>query len=133
MTTSNGGTYGCGDVCSLPNDELSDRVARIRSEILPHVTGRQPLADGVAFDFEHTAAMQKTLEDFVAFERECCSGLTWDLHRPSDRVLRLSVQGLDPGSDFFRALGNVVDAPVRGRLARLAQAMGFGGGNLGKT
>jgi len=35
--------------------------------------------DGVAFEFEQSAAMQKTLEDLVALERECCSGLAWNL------------------------------------------------------
>ena len=109
MTASNTGTHGSGSVCSLPDNELKDRVARIRSELLPHVTGRRPLADGVAFDFAHTAAMEEALEDFVAFERECCSGLAWSLHRPSARVLRLRVRGLAAGPDFFRALDGAAD------------------------
>jgi hypothetical protein len=91
-------------VCSLPSDQLSDRLAMIRREILPHATRRQVLADGVAVEFAHTAEMEKTLEDLVAFERKCCSGLTWSLTRPSADVLRLSVEGLGPDSDLFGPL-----------------------------
>ncbi|MEN8184079.1 MAG: hypothetical protein ABFS46_16250 [Myxococcota bacterium] len=118
--TSDAGSGGCQDVCSLPNEELADRVAMIRREILPLVTRREVLADGVALEFEHTPAMQKTLEDLVVFERGCCSGLAWNLGRPSDRVLRLSVQGLAADSDFFRALGPGAQGSASGRLVRLA-------------
>jgi len=101
----------------------------IRREVLPHVTRREALADGVAFEFEYTSAMHKTLDDLVAFERECCSGLTWNSSRPTGRVLRLSVQGLAADSDFFRALeGGATNAPVRGHLARLVLATGLGAG-----
>ncbi len=128
MTASDAGTRDCEHVCSLPSDKLGERVAMIKRDILPQVTRRETLADGVAFEFEHTPAMQKTLEDLVAFERECCSGLAWNLCRPSGRVLRLRVKGLDPESDFFRAVGGTTDAPIKGRLARLAQAGGIGAG-----
>ncbi len=128
MTASDAGTRGCEDVCGLPSDQLRDRVAMIRRDILPHVTRREALADGVALEFEHTPAMQKTLEDLVAFERECCSGLEWTLHRPSSRPLRLDVQGLAPDSDFFRVLGGAAEVTRPGRLARLAQAGALGSG-----
>ena len=128
MTASDAGTCDCEQVCNLPSDKLRDRTAMIRRDILSQVTRREALSDGMAFEFEHGAAMQKTLEDLVAFERECCSGLAWNLRRPSGRVLRLSVEGLSPDSDFFRAVGGATDAPVKGRLARLAQAAGLGAG-----
>ncbi len=127
-TASNAEQSGCEDVCSLPSDELRDRVAMVRRELLPHVKRREALANGVGLEFEHTLAMQKTLEDFVAFERECCSGLEWKLRRPSSRVLRLDVQGLAPDSDFFRVFGGAAEVPRLGRLARLAQAGALGSG-----
>ncbi len=112
-TTASGAEHsGCEDVCSLPSDELRDRVAMVRREILPHVTRRETLSDGVAREFEHTPAMQKTLEDFVSFERACCNGLVWNLRRPSDHVLRLSIQGLAPDSEFFSVFSGAADAPI---------------------
>ena len=82
MTASDPGTSGCEEVCNLPDDERHDRVAMIRREILPHVTRREALANGVAFEFQHTPGMEKTLEDLVTFERDCCSGLAWELRHP---------------------------------------------------
>ena len=37
-------------VCSLPSNQLSDRVAMIRRDILPHATRHYGLADGVAVE-----------------------------------------------------------------------------------
>ncbi len=127
-TTSDTATSRGVDVCSLPTDEWQDRSAMIRREILPLVTRREALESGMALEFEHSPALRKRLEDFIAFERECCSGLTWQLHRPSSRVLRLKVEGLPVDSDFFGTSGGGADAPTPGRLARLAQASGLGAG-----
>ena len=73
------GICGCEDVCDLPTEALQDRLAMIRREILPLATHREALSDGMAFEFKHAPAIQKTLEDFAEFERECCSGLTWNV------------------------------------------------------
>ncbi len=104
MTASDAGARGPESVCSLPSDSLADRMAMIRREILPHVTRREALADGVALEFEHTPAMEETLQNLVAFERRCCGGLTWELERAAGPVLRLGVRGLAPDSDVFEAL-----------------------------
>lgn len=109
-TGPDAGDRGCGDVCSLPSDERADRVAMMHREILPHATRREALAAGVALEFADDPALERTLEEFVAFERECCGGLTWSLRRPSAGVLRLSVEGLAPDSDFLRALGDTAEA-----------------------
>lgn len=104
------GTCGSDDVCTLPEEDFQDRVAVIRRDLLPLVTRREELPDGVAFEFASSAAVEATLRDFVAFERDCCRGLTWDIRRTSAGQLRLSIQGLPPGSEFFRAF----DSATRG-------------------
>src|SRR5688572_20147513 len=91
-------------VCSLPTDERRARLAMIRREILPHANRREVLADGMAFEFQHSPAMQKTLEDLVAFERGCCGGLSWNLDQASSGVLRLRIHGLAPDSELFRTV-----------------------------
>jgi hypothetical protein len=91
-------------VCSLPDEQLRDRLAMIRREILPHATRREALADGMAFDLPHTPEMQKTLDDLVAFERSCCGGLSWILAQPSSGTLRLTIRGLAPDSELFRTM-----------------------------
>ncbi len=127
MTASETGIRSSEDVCSLPRDQRSDRAGMIRRDILPHATRREALANGVALEFEHTAAMQKTLADLVAFERDCCGGLAWNLTQPSDGVLRLSIEGLPPDSDFFREADLIDTEPAPG-FTRIAQTVGLGVG-----
>lgn len=124
------GTCGCEDVCSLPSDQLRDRTAMFRRELWPKVIRRRRLANGWRFDFAYTPAMERTLEDLVAFERRCCDSLSWNLDRPKEDVLRLRVEGLPPGSPFFDALGGLAHGPRRHARARhllsIAVAGGFG-------
>lgn len=124
MTSENTPGCGCEDACSLPPDELRDRKTIIRREILPNVTRRQALANGWALDFQHTPVMQQALEDLIVFERECCSGLSWNLDRPAEDVLRLRIEGLAPSSDFFAAMHEGAAGP--GRVSRIAKAGGLG-------
>jgi len=125
---SEGRACGCEAVCSLPSDERRDRVATIRREILPHVTRSETLADGVLLEFEHTPALERALEDLVAFERACCSGLAWGLHRAPVGVLRLTIGGIAPDADWLRRLGGASARAAPRRLARLLGSIGIGTG-----
>ena len=89
-------------VCTLPADRLSDRLAWIRSEILPYVVTRKPIEDGVAWELEDAPGLAERLDQLVARERECCSGIRFQ-HRPSQTKgrRRLEVHGIDPGSAIF--------------------------------
>lgn len=116
------------DVCNLPPETFPDRLAMIRRDILPLATRREDLANGVALEFDYTNATEKTLEDFIAFERECCSGLTWDLSRTDARILRLSIQGLSPTSEFFQIVKDDSPAAPPGIAKRVAQSLGLGAG-----
>ena len=127
MSASNLENLSSEDVCKLPSEELQDRSDMLRRELIHLVIRREPLSDGVAFEFAYTPVMQKKLEDLVAFERNCCSALTWSLARPASDILRLSVRGLTPDSDFFRGLGGgEASSPMRGHVQRIAKAAGFG-------
>ena len=94
-------TLAGGEACSLPPEDRRERLAMIRREILPRATRRQALPDGLALDFEPGAATERELEELVAFERRCCSGLEWSLERSPER-LRLRVSGLAPDSPLLR-------------------------------
>jgi hypothetical protein len=95
----------CDELCTLPDDARRDRSRMIRSLIFPHVTRREALANGWALEFDYNPAVEKTLDDLVAFERGCCGALMWTLARPSQRVLRLSIEGLPPDSPLFLEIG----------------------------
>jgi hypothetical protein len=89
-------------VCELPAEDRDARLAMIRREILPLATRREPRRDGVAFEFPFDAALERTLEQLVAFERGCCGGLTWNVERVDGGALRLSVGGLPAGSPLLK-------------------------------
>ena len=80
--------------CSLSAEALRERVAMIRSEILPHLKATRALAGGRSLDFGPELA--ERLEAWVELERRCCGGLVWKLEPlPSSEGLRLTVEGED--------------------------------------
>ncbi len=116
------------DGCNLPTEEFQDRLAMIRRDILPLAKRREELTDGLAFEFEQSPGMKKTLEDFIAFERECCSGLTGGLEQTEAAQLRLSIRGLSPSSEFFQTVGGTTATPRSEFVRRIAQSLGLGVG-----
>lgn len=113
-------------VCSLTDDQLEERRAMVRAEILPHVRKALRIEGGFAIETEATSEMRQKLHDLVALERRCCSSVSWDLVEDAraDRV-RLEVRGLDADAEL---LGSLVDAPAppSRALRRLVQAGGLG-------
>jgi hypothetical protein len=111
--------------CNLPEEELPDRIAAIRREILPHVKRTTQRAGEVSWEFDWSAALEAKLERFVAFERQCCGSLEFELRSEQEREsrgLRLRVAG--EGAEAFAAL---LERDER-RVRRLATAGGLGVG-----
>ena len=111
--------------CSLSPDELADRIAMIRRDVLPHATASEALPKGRAWTFDNTPEVAAKLEHLVALERECCrEGVTVALVECVDR-LRLEVHGIDPNAAVFRSLEGGAPVPSRGVFAAL-KAGGLG-------
>ena len=115
-------------VCSLNDEQLEERRAMVRAEILPHVRKAERIEGGFAVETEATPEMRQKLEDLVALERRCCSSVNWDLSEDAraGRV-RLEVRGLDPDSAL---LGSLVEASAP-RTRTLSQVVKAGGLGLG--
>lgn len=116
-----------GDVCSLPEDQLGDRIELIRNELLPRATARRDLPNGFEWDFAACDTLRERLGAFVAFERECCGGLDWRVGEKAG-VLTLHVSG--PGArEAFAGLAR--DAaerpPARGAGAAESASRGPAG------
>jgi hypothetical protein len=113
-------------VCSLNDEQLEERRAKVRAEILPQVRKAERIEGGFAVETDATPEMRQKLEDLVALERRCCSSVSWDLSEDAraDRV-RLEVRGLDPDSGL---LGSLVErsTPPRRTLLQLVKAGGLG-------
>ena len=83
------------DVCSLPPAALADRLAMIRSDFAPHVKAQEELPGGRAWEFD--TALRERLEELVALERRCCSGLDWRILEITEGRVRLEVRGAGAG------------------------------------
>lgn len=94
-------------ICNLSDDDREARREEIENALLPKVRSRQSLPNGVAFFFVACSENRRDLEAFVAFERECCPGLGFDL-RKSDDWLRLEITGINPGSSLFEGATELV-------------------------
>ena len=113
-------------VCTLPPADLRQRLDWIRAEILPHALAGERLSDGLAWELHDAPGLAEKLDQLVALERECCSGIDFT-HRKS-RVAsqrRLEVRGIDPAAPLFANLGFA--EPTASRLgARIARSLGLG-------
>ncbi len=90
------------DFCTPSPEDLEQRVAMIRREILPRVLARLKLENGVGWEFEATADNRKKLEDLTELERQCCRGLSFEIREdPNGTRLRWEILGIDPNTEFF--------------------------------
>jgi hypothetical protein len=64
-------------VCTFSPDELTDRLAWIRAEILPHAVACERSSNGVVWELEDAAGLAEKLDRLVALERECCSSIVF--------------------------------------------------------
>ena len=117
------------EVCNLPEDELESRLKMTREELFPLVRKREELENGLALYFDDQPEMGRRLEEFVQFERKCCSGIDWTVERRAGQ-LRLEIAGIDPRSKMFASIGEASlgdsSATKPSLLPRLFRAVGLG-------
>jgi hypothetical protein len=100
------------EVCTLSTDGLSERIAWIRDEILPHALRTERLANGVAWELDAAPGLAEKIDHLIALERECCRGIAFERTNGSaPGRLRLEVRGVDPDATVFRKLHRV-DTPL---------------------
>jgi MerC mercury resistance protein len=88
-------------VCSLPSPELTARRAEIQG-FIEQATSVVSRPDGVLFAFATSVETAHALVDFILFEQQCCSSITYELRSeprhshftlqlraPADQVLEL--------------------------------------------
>ena len=118
-------------ICTLSADALEERLAWIRSEILPHAVASERSPDGIVWELEDAPGLAAKLDQLVALERECCSGIVFEHAASSTNGRRrLEVCGVDPRAAVFASPQIELD-PGEPRLLgglgrRLARAAGFG-------
>jgi hypothetical protein len=103
-----GDETGFEDICTLSPEELRERSLSLRRDLMPAVKHASRLAGdaGLALDFDTSLERRAQLDELVAFERQCCSGLDWNVTElAAGGALRLTITGLAPDAPLFETLG----------------------------
>lgn len=65
-------------VCTLPSPELASRRAEVQ-RLIEQADSVVARCDGVLFTFPNTDEIAYALLDFIRFEQQCCSAITYEL------------------------------------------------------
>jgi hypothetical protein len=126
-------------VCSLPSPELAARRMEIQG-FIEEATSVVSRPDGVLFAFANTVETAHALVDFILFEQQCCSSITYELRSeprhshftlqlraPADQVLELQTI-YSKGDKPQRRLDNTTAknrlVPTTGGLHKLCDMAG---------
>ena len=91
--------------CRLGDAGLAARRQQIAAGLLPLVTARVDLADGVALHFPGSAGVFTDVSGFVAIERECCPFLSFEIiARQDGGEIVLRIRGPEGAQTFLREL-----------------------------
>lgn len=91
--------------CTLSADGMSDRLAWIREQIVPHAIHMVRLDQGLAFELAPVPGLSAKLDRLIELETECCSDIVFErVASATPGRLRLEVRGIDPDAGVFRSL-----------------------------
>ena len=78
--------------CTLPPDQMADRVRFIEALAADGLIGQEPIEGGVRSRFAGAPDVERRLRELVAAEQRCCAFLRFEIAREGD-VLVLDVTG----------------------------------------
>jgi hypothetical protein len=67
--------------CSLSDDQLAERKEELRSGFVKRIVAARELPDGIALGFPGGGEMRAEIEEFIEFERDCCSFAVYQVRR----------------------------------------------------
>ena len=91
--------------CTLPIEELRERLGSVIATIREGIQSTRELPDGYEFTFPGTSEWTRTLTDFVAMERDCCTFFTFELRLEADHgPIHLAVRGREGVKAFISVM-----------------------------
>ena len=118
-------------LCTLSDSQLTQRLAEIRRDILPHVLQIQTSDDGFTLELRDAPGLKPKVERIIALEQQCCAGaLQLDLiEKPQSNGLALDVKGIRlPKGTLEKMLDEIKEAPNTSfRSPGLRRALSSGG------
>ena len=99
-------------VCSLPAEQLRERVEELRRDFFPQVLAAEDIPDGLVLWFERTEERFRQVADYALYESECCAFLDFGIGLAgSGTRIALRISAPDDSIDAVRRV-------VREKLAQ---------------
>ncbi len=93
------------DQCTLQEDARRVRREELRRDFVPRIRAARRLPDGLALGFETDAETQEVVDDFVAFEQDCCSFARFTTYRDAaNSRLWLEIRGPEGTAELLRQI-----------------------------
>ncbi len=97
--------------CTLPEDELAERLEGVGADIIGGVEESIELPDGYELRFPGSAEWAAKLTQFIANERACCSFFAFELvFEPNEGPIWLRLRGPEGAKEFMKGMLSPVDA-----------------------
>ena len=97
--------------CTLPEDELTERLEGVGADIIGGFEESNELPDGYELRFPGSAEWAAKLTEFIANERACCSFLAFELvFQPNQGPIWLRLRGPEGAKEFMKGMLSPADA-----------------------
>ncbi|MCH8919626.1 MAG: hypothetical protein IIA23_02855 [Chloroflexi bacterium] len=97
--------------CTLPEDELAERLEGVGADIIGGVEESNELPDGYELRFPGSAEWASKVTQFIANERACCSFLEFELvFEANQGPIWLRLRGPEGAKEFMKVMLSPADA-----------------------
>ena len=106
--------------CVLPERALAVRRQQVIGPLFGGVQQIHELADGYSLIFPGHAEWLARLAEFVAFERQCCPFLTFELIcAPAHGPIRLNIRGPEGAKAILQSELEILGAALSSEVSRI--------------
>ena len=91
--------------CSLTDEEMRNRRALVRKQLIPHILKTEETQHGLVLRFSESDEVRSEVERFVSLERQCCGFLTFSITQPISG-LELTIEGPEEAGAVIRSFIN---------------------------
>ena len=97
--------------CTLPEDELTERLEDVGADVIGGIEESNELPDGYELRFPGSAEWATKLTEFIADERACCSFFAFELvFEPNQGPIWLRLRGPEGAKEFMKGILSPADA-----------------------
>jgi hypothetical protein len=118
----------CSVACTLPSEEQTARLGELMNGLLAEVLEVSALPSGYALDFPDNTETRREIDEFIAFEQQCCSFMTYEVTSCGPQQIRLTLTGPEGTKAFLsKWLGEIERSRAANESGSTMKRAGFVG------